>query len=207
MAPPTHAWTRSHIWITVAIAAGAALVTGLVVWLATSANDSAAPGPTPTLTVTATPTVVPEPTPTPQPTPEATVATCENIVTEGLRAMMALQEWTVEETTGAQIGATPFAKFPDGPPPGQLICRWAADHTAATDNVVDFAWAPVEESATAGIVDALVGAGYTRQDTDAGIVVLGTFEGDDAYVFTGSDVRWAPSIEAVGYVTAPTETP
>lgn len=206
MVESTPSWKRSQIWTTVAIAVGAAVIAGLIVWFAVPQPAAeAAPTPTPSITATDEPEPSPTPEPEPEPTPEPVAATCENIMTAGWLAQMQLQGWTVSETTGDEIGAAPFDAFPGGPPTDQIVCRWAETPGAATDNVFDFARGTLSADAAAEAQDALVSGGYVRENTDAGVVIMGTAEGDDAYLFVGDEVRWAHTLEELGFITVPAD--
>ncbi|GAA5028217.1 hypothetical protein GCM10025738_06070 [Microbacterium fluvii] len=165
---------------------------------------SATPTPTPSAT---TPTPTPTPTPTDSGAPQAE-GTCQNTATPEFLAMMDDREWTVKNTAGQESGAKPFAVFPDGSPDGWISCRWAADPDAATDNIIDLAWAPFTVDQIDGATAALDAEGYSHKDGGAGGILYvyddesGGPEGD-AYLFTQYDVRWAMTEEELGFIQAP----
>ncbi|MEU1970233.1 hypothetical protein ABZ477_01090 [Microbacterium sp. NPDC019599] len=197
--------SKRSIWILVIgaivlVAIGAAVVLAL-------ANPGGEPAPTSSPTASGTPapseTPAPSPTPTPTPSETAAAATCENTSTAEFQAMMAGNGWISWETQDEQIGARPFDSFPGGAPVDQLICRWGESPDIPTDNLIDLAWAPLTGDETLAGQEALVEAGYAREESVEGAWL--TIPGGDAYLFTGTDVRWAVTREDIAYIKAPGE--
>lgn len=83
-----------------------------------TARNSATPNASPLR-----PAPVPSATPTPTATPAA--ATCENIMAPDFSS-----SWTPVEIEGKPA-------FADG-----ITCRWQADHSVGTDNMLAYAWGP-----------------------------------------------------------------
>ncbi|QIG40359.1 hypothetical protein G5T42_13470 [Microbacterium sp. 4R-513] len=140
--------------------------------------------------------------------------TCETISTAEFQAMMAGNGWVSWETQDQQIGARPFDRFPDGSPAGSIVCRWGAAPEAATDNVIDLAWAHLSSAAAASAQEALAAEGFERIEAPEGVyLAIKPGAGDrvdgegfgETYLFTADDVRWARTKEDVGYVKAPDE--
>ncbi|MFE1644789.1 hypothetical protein [Microbacterium sp. P01] len=201
--------STKRLWV---IAGAAAVLFAVVVALAMvfvprSSEVPAAPSPTASSTGATAPTPSPSTTPTEtassaSPPPQAITATCENTATPDFLALMAGNGWISAETQDAQSGARPFDRFPNGSPERTIICRWGADPGAPTDNVIDLAWSPIDSENAAAAIQSLVDSGYLRTDEAIG-VRLSAPQGDDVYLFTGNDVRWAPAGVDVGYITAP----
>lgn len=193
--------SKRTIWIIGAvIAVVAALVIGFFVF-AGNADEAATASPTATATATPSPTQSPAPTASGTPTPTPIAVTCDTISTDEFRSMMTENDFVSWQTTDEQIGARPFDAFPGGPPEDQIVCRWGEAQDIPTDNVIDLAWAPLAAGDQSGAQDYLITQGYTRSDSDAG--VLFTIEGGDGYLFTDSDVRWAPQADYLQYIQAP----
>ncbi|WP_396668152.1 hypothetical protein [Microbacterium sp. R86528] len=195
--------SKRTIWIVVAVVAViAGIVIGLLVF-AGNADDTATASPTASAMATETRLAAESPTPTlsATPTPTPTAVTCDTISTDDFRDMMNENGFVSWETTGEQIGARPFDAFPDGPPADQIVCRWGDGPEVATDNVIDLAWAPLPSADQSGTQDYLISQGYTRSHDDATVLI--SVEGGDGYLFTASDVRWAPRADYLQYIQSP----
>jgi hypothetical protein len=127
--------------------------------------------------------------------------------------MMAQNGWVSWETQGAQIGARPFERFPDGTPDGAIVCRWGESPDIPTDNLIDLAWTPIGSDAATAAQQMLAAEGYQRIDAPEGVYLAmpatggaGDSEGfGDSYLFTPDDVRWAITKAALANVKAPDE--
>ncbi|MEV8266215.1 hypothetical protein [Microbacterium sp. NPDC076911] len=193
--------SKRAIWIVGAIiAVVAGLVIGLFVF-AGDADEAATASPTATATATPAPTQSPSPTASETPTPTAISVTCATISTDEFHSIMAENGFVSWETTDEQIGAQPFDAFPGGPPEDQIVCRWGEGQDIPTDNVIDLAWAPLAAGDQSGAQDYLVAQGYTRSNRDEG--ALFSIDGGDGYLFTDSDVRWAPQADYLQYIQSP----
>ena len=128
--------------------------------------------------------------------------------------MMTQNGWISWETQDQTIGARPFDRFPDGPPGGQLVCRWGESPDIPTDNIIDLAWSPIEAGAASGAQQTLAGEGYERLEGPEGVyLALPGVDGwadaegyGDSYLFTEDDVRWAMTKADLAYVKAPDES-
>ncbi|MDQ1110700.1 hypothetical protein QE418_000148 [Microbacterium testaceum] len=165
----------------------------------TPAAEIASPSPTPTTAVTVSPS--PEASPTASSDVSTVVYTsCEDVITPAFRQTVSDNGWVGWNMVGQEIGHSPFDRFPDGAPTGQLSCRFGAGPEVATDNVIDLAWAPIDATTAAAAQRALEAEGFQRVDT-ADAVQWGMRPGDggwkdddgwgQTYSFTGSEVRWA----------------
>lgn len=195
----------SQLWLISGVAALIAIIIGIAAAIGNAAapeDPEASPTPTPsaTATPTATPTTTPRPTPTSTPPP---VATCENTVTDDFLAMMAAQGWRAENTVGQPIGPQPFDDFLDGTPEGAVVCRWAADPDAATDNVVDLAWAIIAAEAVGDAIQRFSEQGYVVSGSPEGTYLVNPDGG--AYLFTSTDTRWAATQAELAFIKAPSE--
>lgn len=149
----------------------------------------------------------PSATPTVTPTP-AVEATCENTVTAEHLETMASNGWVSWSTDAG----SPLDAFPSGAPAGHLTCTWGADPDLVTDNVLTLAWAPIDEESAAAAQSSLLGQGYERVEATEGVYLVmrgGPWvDADgfsDAYLFTGTDVRWAVVKDLLKLVKAPGE--
>ena len=126
---------------------------------------------------------------------------------------MASNGWVSWQTQDQATGARPFDAFPNGSPRGTIVCRWGSDPAAATDNIVDIAWAPIDPENAVAAMQKLSEEGYTRTDAPEGVYLSLTgpegytdAEGwGETYYFTPDDVRWAATRADVTYVKSPTE--
>lgn len=163
-----------------------------------------APSATPTATPSTTPSAVRTETPsaTPSSAPSATAAryaSCDEVITPAFAQNVADNGWIGWNMAGQTIGHSPFDVFPGGAPAGQLSCRFGAGPDVPTDNVLDLAWAPVDDTAAQAAQDALADAGYQRIDVTDGVQWAMRAEdgwADDegwgmTYHFTPGEVRWA----------------
>lgn len=195
----------SRLWLISAVAAFIAVVIGVSAAIA-NANAPAAPVATPS--ATATVSTAPEPTATAaSPGPSSTAssegpgATCENTASEAFLDLMETQGWTSADIVDAAVGPKPFADFLDGTPPGDVVCRWAADPSAATANVIDLAWAIAPGEAVADIVQRYTELGYVVTQEPAGMYL--ELPGGAAYLLTPTDIRWATTKANLAYIKAP----
>jgi hypothetical protein len=197
--------SRRTVWISVAVAAVVAIVIGVIVFANLRMPEPAAsPTPSdPTPSASAS-TSSPSPTPTPTPTATAGASTCDSIATDDFRALAADQGWTARDTVADEVGAKPFENFPGATPEGAIVCRWAEDPTAPSDNVIDLAWTPIDALLTEDAQIGLIDLGYERTEGPDGAQFANP-EGGDAYLFTGPDVRWAMSVDELAFVKAPGE--
>jgi hypothetical protein len=207
--------STKRLW---AIVGGAAALVAVIVILIVTLNPRASdaePTPSPTESAEPTATVPPAPSATPSPSasaPATTAATCENTSTDLFRSMMASNGWVSWETQDQQIGAAPFTGFPNGTPEGAIVCRWGADPNAATDNIIDLAWTPIDPENAVAAMAQLENEGYTRIEEPEGIYLAMPGEpgyADDdgwgpTYFFGFDDVRWAVTkADVTDYVKAP----
>ncbi|MGZ0710541.1 hypothetical protein ACWPKO_19605 (plasmid) [Coraliomargarita sp. W4R53] len=193
--------SKRSIWILVAVLLVTVLaVTAFIIYSGDDENPTASPTVTESETSVATTTPIPTPSATPDVMP--VVVSCDTISTEEFRAMMNESGFVSWETTNQQIGARPFASFPSGEPEGQLVCRWGEGEDIATDNVIDLAWAPMPASDQSSAQNYLVAEGYTLSTTDEGAVYANAVNGD-GYLFTTTDVRWAPQVDYLQYTQSP----
>ncbi len=193
--------------------AAVALVIAIVIAVVATAPETPEAAPTPTASASDTPSPSPTPSETPSasPSPTETTApqiagTCQNTATDEFLAMMADQEWSVKDTAGEESGPKPFAAFPGGSPDGWIACRWAADPDAATDNIIDLAWAPFTTDQIDAAAETLEDAGYEHIDGGAGVLYVFTDDSGadgDAYLFTQFDVRWAMTEQQLSYIQSP----
>ncbi len=128
--------------------------------------------------------------------------------------MMSSNGWISWETQDQLVGSQPFASFPNGPPSGQIICRWGADPDLATDNIIDLAWSPIDPENAVAAIQMLTEQGFTRTDAPEGVYLSLTGPPGytdaagwgETYLFGMRDVRWAIMRQYVqDYVKAPTE--
>lgn len=193
----------SRLWLISGIAAFLAVVIGIAAAV-TTANVPAEPVASPP--TSAVPSAAPQSSATSSPRPSSSAtsdpgATCENTATDAFLAQMASQGWTSIDTVDEEVGAKPFADFLDGTPAGAVVCRWAADPTAATDNVVDLAWAIAPGEAVADIVQRYTELGYVVTQEPAGMYL--EQPGGVAYLLTPTDIRWATTKANLAYIKAP----
>lgn len=210
--------STTRLWLiagsAVALVAILVIVASLFAPQASEAEPTPAPtataSPAPTRSATATPTAAP----TPGPTTSPSAATCDTISTAPFREKMSGNGWVSWETQDQATGARPFDTLPNGSPRGAIVCRWGADPAAATDNVIDIAWAPIDPENAVAAMQKLFEQGYTRTDAAGGVYLsmIGPEGYTDAegwgetYYFTPNDVRWAATRADVDdYVKAPTE--
>ncbi|BDV30933.1 hypothetical protein [Microbacterium terricola] len=195
--------------------AAAALVIAIVIAVVATAPDTPDAAPSPSGSQSASPSPTPSDTPAASPSPSESespepqiAGTCQNTVTDEFLAMMADQDWSVKDTAGEESGPKPFAIFPGGSPDGWIACRWGADPDAATDNIIDLAWAPFTTDQIDAAAAELADAGYQHIDGGAGVLYVYSDDSSagpdgDAYLFTQYDVRWAPSEELLAYIQSP----
>lgn len=172
-----------------------------------SRTEAASPAPTRTKT--------PTPTPTPTTTNEPALATCDSIATQAQLDAMATRSFTFwEAPDGAGLG-NPFAVFPNGIPFGALRCVWGTSPDLATDDVLTFAWTPIDPENGLAAEALLERQGYTRIEAAEGVYLalrgeLGFMDTEGwsaTYLFTADDVRWAETKEMVStFVKAPDES-
>ncbi|GEB46065.1 hypothetical protein MTE01_20100 [Microbacterium testaceum] len=173
----------------------------------TPAAETSAPAASP---VSSAPSASPaaEPRSTPDAAPPV-FTSCDEAITPEFRQMVADNGWVGWNMVGQQIGHSPFDVFPSGAPTGQLSCRFGAGPEVATDNVLDLAWAPIDEAAAQSAQKYLAEAGFQRIES-TGATQWATRPGDggwadddgwgETYSFTGTDVRWAVTREDLAYI-------
>jgi len=165
------------------------------------AAETAIPSPSPSPTTTATVSPSPEVSPTATPDVSPVVYTsCDDVITPAFRQTVSDNGWVGWNMVGREIGHSPFDRFPEGAPTGQLSCRFGAGPEVATDNVIDLAWAPIDATTAAAAQRALEAEGFQRVDTSDAVQWGmrsddGSAKDDDGwgetYSFSGSEVRWA----------------
>jgi hypothetical protein len=210
--------STKRLWLIAGSAVAVVAILVIVAGLFAPQASEAEPTPTPTATASVTPapapTAVPRASPTVTPTPSPAAADCDTITTAAFRQKMTSNGWVSWQTQDQAIGPRPFDTFPNGSPRGALVCRWGADPAAATDNVIDIAWAPIDPENAVAAMQKLAEQGYVRTDTPDGIYLSLTgpagytdAEGwGETYYFALSDVRWAATrADVAAYVKAPDE--
>ncbi|MEX0150963.1 hypothetical protein [Microbacterium sp. LMI1-1-1.1] len=162
-------------------------------------TPSTSPSPTPSISASALPTATQTGTPSSDGQASASYTSCDEIITPAFAQDVTDNGWVGWNMAGQKMGHSPFDSFPGGAPDGQLSCRFGAGPEVATDNVLDLAWARIDESAAQAAQGALVDAGYERIDVSDGVQFgLRAEDGwaDDegwgaTYHFAGDEVRWA----------------
>ncbi|MFJ6652110.1 hypothetical protein ACIQLJ_04840 [Microbacterium sp. NPDC091313] len=166
-----------------------------------SASATSAPTPTRSSSPTAQSAPSPSVTAGTDAAPEAggpRFTTCAAVAGEELLAEVERLGWVGWNMAGEAVGHSPFDDFPGGAPAGQLSCRWGAGPEVATDNVLDLAWAPIDDAAAAEAQVALQAAGFVSTQGDGGTLlqVRGEAGWEDeqgfgqTYLFTPGEVRW-----------------
>jgi hypothetical protein len=177
----------------------------------TSPAEPAAETPTSAVSASPTATATPAAEVTPTAEPEAApirYTSCEEIITPAFAEVVASNGWVGWNMVGQEIGHSPFDIFPDGAPNGQLSCRFGKGPEVATDNVLDLAWAPIDEATARTAQQALADAGYQRIEAADGVQYALRADGGWAdeegwgatYLFTGTDVRWAVVRDELPYL-------
>lgn len=190
------------------IAAAAALVL-VGCTPAPTTPDTSAPSPSMSTGSSTTPTSTASATPSETPAATPAFADCYDAATPEFLAMVEQNGWVGWNMVGQKIGHSPFDIFPSGAPDGQLSCRWGAGPEVATDNVLDLAWAPIEEHAAASAQAALAERGFEIIESSEGRYFAlptdhtGWADSDgygEAYLFTPSDVRWAQTRDQLVHI-------
>jgi hypothetical protein len=136
-------------------------------------------------------------------------ADCYAMATEEYLAMAEQNGWVGWDMVGREIGYSPFDAFPEGAPAGQLSCRWGAGPEVATDNVLDLAWAPIDEATSERAQTKLAADGFERVVAPEGTYLAMRSDGQgwadaegfgQAYLFTGDDVRWAQVRDQIRFI-------
>jgi len=210
--------STKRLWLIAGAAVAAVAVVILPAMIVSTQASEAEPTPSATAaspSPTQSPSATPTPTPTPSPTAEQAEVTCDDIATAVFLEKMASNGWVSWQTQDQAIGARPFEDFPNGSPPGAIVCRWGAGPEVATDNIIDLAWTPIDPENAVAAMQKLADQGYVRTDAPDGVYLSLTGpEGytdaqgwGETYYFTAYDVRWAATRADVdAYVKAPTES-
>lgn len=212
--------STKRLWLIAGSAVAVVAILVIVAGLFAPQASEAEPTPTPTAAASTAPSREPSPTPTPTPAPSPTASptpiatTCEDIATTAFRQQMAGNGWVSWQTQDQATGARPFDAFPNGTPRGAVVCRWGADPAAATDNVIDVAWTPIDPENAIAAMQKLAEQGYVRTDTPGFIYLSLTGPAGytdaagwgETYAFGLDDVRWAATRADVDqFVKAPSD--
>lgn len=118
--------------------------------------------------------------------------------------------WVGWNTLAEEPSFSPFDALPEGAPAGALSCRWGEGPEVATDNVFDFAWAPIDPAQAERAQSFLSANGYVRIDGAEGIhlalpVDPASGQADEdglgpSFFFTGAEVRWAQNRDLLAYM-------
>jgi hypothetical protein len=165
------------------------------------------PAASPAARTTASPTPEASPSGASEPAPAA-YTSCDEVITPALHEELDRLGWMGWNMVGQQIGHSPFDGFPGGAPAGQLSCRFGKGPEVATDNVLDLAWAPIDQTASQAAQEHLADVGFERIVAPEGVQwsVRGEAGWADAdgwgqtFLFTGSDVRWAMIRDELQYL-------
>ena len=171
-----------------AFAATSALL--LLTGCTTASETGSTPSPTPSRSI------APETSATP--TPQLAEPTCENIMSSAFTT-----DWIAEQVEA------PHSVFAEG-----ITCRWQADPTVATDNILAYSWAPATEADWEALVTE-----HTTSDDSPWFVESGPrdqylthkteywVQDDNGYgatfLFTGDVLIYAMTKAETDYVTGP----
>ena len=94
-----------------------------------------------------------------------------------------------------------------------VICLWAIDHAAASDNIGLMGWAVISGDDASTAIDALLAdtGQWRREDVDDGVLITETespvaMDADGygwTYLFSDGEVRFADTRAALDFVTGP----
>lgn len=140
---------------------------------------------------------------------------CDQMITDDFEVDVVSNGWVGWNMLGQEIGHNPFEAIAPGGLEGQLSCRWGEGQDVPTDNVLDLGWAPLAGDSMEAAKQTLVAAGFERIQGEEGefLALSGVESGQavdedgyaEAYLFTGSDVRWAASREYLSYIRPPAD--
>lgn len=218
--PPEHredgVVSTKRLWLISGAAVAAVAILVFVASFFAPQVSEAEPTPTPTAAASTSPSPLPSPTPTTTPSPTAsptpTATTCDDIATAAFQQQMTGNGWVSWQTQDQATGARPFDAFPNGSPRGTIVCRWGADPAAATDDVIDIGWTPIDPENAVAAMQKLTEQGYVRTDTPEFIYLSLTGPAGytdaagwgETYAFGLDDVRWAATRADVDqFVKAP----
>ncbi|MHC2998843.1 hypothetical protein [Microbacterium sp. HJ5] len=143
---------------------GAALLIALAATLATACAASTPPSTQPSETTASTPTTpAPEPTPTVSAAPEpGEDPTCETLIGADVVADFESIGWSAQAEK-FYLGDVELAHG--------IQCVWADFEGPAGDHLQLFGWAPIESDQAGEAQTALVGQGWIREESEAGVYI------------------------------------